>query len=92
MLKMTHNFQLCCCLSICLSICLSVAVVVRLVEAVGFGGLQSFHLLNGRLTVSGLLFPQQVSAVEKQVTWQQEAGERENQKAKVDLKHRRGDR
>lgn len=61
------------------------SIAVRFV-AVGFSVLEGLHLLTGRLLVSDSLFFQQVFTVEEQVTWQQEAGEGEDQQAHIDLK------
>lgn len=55
-----------------LSLHSSEAVAVRFV-AVGLGVVQCLHLLLGGPLVSGLLFPDQVSAVVEQVSRQQEA-------------------
>lgn len=61
------------------------AVAVRFV-AVGLGVVERLHLLLGGPLVPGLLFPDQLSAVVEQVTRQQEASQREDQQAEVDLK------
>lgn len=55
-----------------LSLHSSDAVAVRFV-AVGPGVIERLHLLFGGPLVSGLLFPQQLSAVVEQVSRQQEA-------------------
>lgn len=68
-----------------LSLHSSEAVAVRFV-AVGLSVVERLHLLLGGTLVSGLLFPDQVSAVVEQVARQQEASQREDQQAKVDLK------
>lgn len=67
----------------------SEAVAVRF-AAVGLWVVERLHLLPGGLLVSGLLFPQQVSAVVEQVSRQQEARQWEDEQAEVDLKDGRG--
>lgn len=56
--------------------------------AIGLCVVECLQLLTGSALVSRLLFPHKVSAVVEQVTRQQEASQREDQQAKVDLKDR----
>ena len=72
-------------LSFLLSLHSGEAVAVRLV-AVGLGVVERLHLLSAGPLVSGRLFHQQGPAVVKQVTRQQEPGQRQDQQAEVDLK------
>lgn len=54
---------------VCLSIYSSETISVRF-AAIGVSVVERLHLLTSSQLVSGLLFPQQLSAVMEQVTWQ----------------------
>lgn len=54
--------------------------------AVGLCVIERLHLLAGYRFVSRRLLPHQLSAVVEEVTRQEEAGQREDQQAQVDLR------
>lgn len=65
------------------------AVALRFVT-VGPGVVKRLDLRSRSVLVAGRLFPNQVSTVVEQVSWQQETRQREDEQADVDLKDESG--